>query len=147
MYKNLVKTHKESYNENYDIQFVNITYDKIQDFYKSDLHHYFRFLYHILKFIKQADIEEKEKYRYASILRATLSAYEIILIFYNCLHKYGTSHFKPLVEELSFLKNLDDSLMLAQNHEDEYHPLAFASSKDRPKWLKDWKKKQKEKIK
>lgn len=146
MYKNLIKTHKENYNEDYSIQLVNVTYNQIQDFYKSDLHHYFRFLYHILKFIKHADIDEKEKYRYSSILRATLSAYEIVFIFYNCLHKYGISHFKPLVEEFSFLKNLDDSLMLSQDHEDNFHPIAFSSSKDRAKWLKDWRIKQKESL-
>jgi ABC-type multidrug transport system fused ATPase/permease subunit len=110
---------------------VLIYYDKLQNEYKSDLHHYFRFIYHILKFIKYSEINETEKYKYTSILRASLSAYEIVLLFYNCLHDYGKTHFKPLVTEFSMLKNLDDSLLIDPSHYDEFDDLAYASSSER----------------
>ena len=124
---------------------ANKVYDEIQERYKQDLHHYFRFLYHIIKFIKYSPIGESEKYKYSSILRATLSAYEIPLIFYNCLHEYGSSHFKPLVEEYSFLKNLDRDLIFSKEHMDEFDPLTFSPSSERKEKYKAWKKKNQKK--
>lgn len=121
---------------------INAKYHETQEFFKQDLHHYFRFLYHILKFIKYSEISESQKFKYSSILRATLSAYELAMIFYNGLHKYGRTHFKPLIEEFSFLKNIDDPLIINKEQEDDYHPLAFAASEDRPQLLEDWKSKQ-----
>ncbi|OFY82793.1 MAG: hypothetical protein A3F72_01535 [Bacteroidetes bacterium RIFCSPLOWO2_12_FULL_35_15] len=123
---------------------LNAIYDETQNFYKADLHHYFRFIYHILKFVKNAtEIDDDDKYKYTSILRATLSPYELALIFYNCLHEFGDSHFKPLVEEFSFLKNLDRTLLFIPAQEDDYDKLAFASSEKRPGLLLIWKNAQK----
>lgn len=119
-------------------------YNEIQNHFKHDLHHYFRFLYHILKFVKNSQITEEQKFKYTSILRATLSAYELILIYYNGMHDYGKTHFKPLIEEFSFLKNIDDSLIFNKTEDEaneSYHPLAFASSEERKTLLPDWKKK------
>lgn len=118
-----------------DITHVEKIYDETQDFYKHDLHHYFRFLYHVLKFIKKSEISDSEKFKYASILRATLSAYELTFIFYNGLHDFGNSHFKPLLEDFSFLKNMDDSLLFNIEQKKRYEPLAFASSSQRKEIL------------
>jgi len=138
MYKQFLFKNDKLYAGDTNIKIVNQVYHLVQEHYKADLHHYFRFLYHILKFIKYSDIKEEEKYKYSSILRAALSPYELVFIFYNCLHEYGETHFKPLVEEFSFLKNLDFALLLNQNHRKEYNELAFASFEDRkvlfPKW-------------
>lgn len=116
-----------------NIQNALAVYDRLQNEHKSDLHHYFRFIYHILKYINNADINEEEKFKYTSILRASLSAYELVLLFYNCLHDYGKTHFNPLVTKFSMLKNLDDSLLLDPLHYDEYDDLAYASSSERNK--------------
>jgi len=123
-----------------DKSIINIknNYDKIQDFYKHDLHHYYRFLYHILKFIKSSEISETDKFKYSSILRATLSAYELEMIFHNGLHEHGTSHFKPLIEYFSFLKNMDESLLFNKDQKKGYHKLAFAPSSQRDNLLIDW---------
>lgn len=129
--------------EKTSIEDINRIYDETQDYYKADLHHYFRFIYHILKFVKNSkEIEEDEKYKYTSILRATLSPYELALIFYNCLHEFGDTHFKPLVEEYSFLKNRHKDLIFIGSQSGKYHDLAFAKSADRPALFEDWKKKQ-----
>lgn len=116
---------------------VNSEFHKVQNKYKHDLHHYFRFLYHTLKFIKNSDITNEEKFKYSSILRATLSAYELVLLFYNCLHNNGKTHFKPLLEDFSFLKNIDDSLLFNLNQRFEYDQLVFASSEERKKILSE----------
>lgn len=48
--------------------------------------HYFRHLYRIIKFIdKNKALNDKEKYAYISIVRATLSRFELVWLYYNCL--------------------------------------------------------------
>lgn len=103
-----------------------IMYSKIYNIYKSDLSHYFRTLYHIIKFVDQSDIVNKKQY--ASILRAQLSSYEQILLFYNCLHSNGREKFKPLIEKYSLLKNIDKDLIINKNHLDEYQSNAYGKS-------------------
>jgi hypothetical protein len=74
------------------------------------LGHYFRNLYHIVKYI-DADSSLKTfelKYKYAKILRAQLSAPEINLIAWNGLTYYGEA-FKPLIEKYRLLKNMNFS--------------------------------------
>lgn len=90
----------------------------------KNLDHYFRHMYRIVKFVKETDFsfcladeedknktkEEKikkikhEKYQYTSILRATLSPYELVLLFYNCLNE--ENKFSPLIEEYCLLQNI-----------------------------------------
>lgn len=93
-------------------------YDILYRNEKSDLSHYFRTIYHIYKFIDQSDIENKKQY--ASIARAQLSSYEQILLFYNCLHENGRDKFKPYIEKYAVFKNIDDSLLINDNHLSEY---------------------------
>lgn len=85
-------------------------------FYRNNqavLGHYFRFLYHIFKFLKQS--EGIDKSFYANLVRAQLSTAELTLIFYNCLSRWGYEKFKPLVEEFSLLKTIpNDNPITAQ---------------------------------
>lgn len=90
---------------------------------KSDLSHYFRTIYHIYKFIDKSDIENKKQY--ASIARAQLSSYEQILLFYNCLHDNGRDKFKPYIEKYAVFKNIDDSLIINEDHFGEYDKAAY----------------------
>ena len=81
--------------------------------------HYFRHLYTILKFIDKYDVPEGEKrimtneelYGYAKILRATLSRYELVWLYYNGLSLYGNKKLKPLLEKYCMLKNLREDLL------------------------------------
>ena len=81
-------------------------YDKV----KTDFGHYFRTVYQITKLIDETDFELDNnfemQYKYASILRAQLSDYEMLWLFYHCLSEYGREKFKPLVEKYSFFKNM-----------------------------------------
>ena len=85
--------------------------------------HYFRTLYHIIKFVDKSTIENKKQY--TSIVRAQLSSYEQVMLFYNCLHDNGNEKFKPLIEKYSLFKNLDTSLIFNQQHLDEYEDSAY----------------------
>jgi hypothetical protein len=116
------------------------SYDSCQNEFKSLLHNYFRFIYHILKFVKNAEGIE-DKMQYTNILRATLSPYELVFLFYNGIHEFGNEDFLPLMEEFSFLKNHDDSLIFLEDKREGYDDLAFASSEERITLLPKWKKK------
>lgn len=70
--------------------------------------HYFRHFYRILKFIQQNEnwLSFEEQYQYASMLRATLSRYELVWLYYNGLSENGCEKLKPLMERYSILKNI-----------------------------------------
>lgn len=75
------------------------------------LDHYYRHLYRIFKFIDDADssaVSQSEKNKWASTVRATLSAYELVMLYYN-----GFSHprFKKLIEKYAILNNLQWNLL------------------------------------
>lgn len=75
--------------------------------------HYFRLLYRILKFVKTSPLITRfeDEYEYTSILRATLSRYELVWLYYNGL-TYGKNKLKPLIERYAMLKNLRNDLLV-----------------------------------
>ena len=65
-------------------------YYKYFQSHKDYLAHYFRVLYRIFKFIdEEENLEEKEKWFYAKMIRSQLSEGELFLLFYNCFTEYG----------------------------------------------------------
>lgn len=82
--------------------------------------HYFRLLYRILKFVEKTDLIEKdnEKYEYTSMIRAILSRYELVWLYYNGLSSYGNQKLKPLIEKFCMLKNLRIELLCYSNDSD-----------------------------
>lgn len=71
--------------------------------------HYFRHLYTILKFITENDwLGEDKQYQYATFVRATLSRYELVMLYYN-----GFFHpkMKNMIERYSLLNNLRRDLL------------------------------------
>ncbi len=126
---------KETY-ENLKISLENSDHDvniEYLDFYKSvqtDFGHYFRNLYRLIKLVHETEFHSKaeleitenrekhedllkydhnnfsERYRYTSIIRAQLSDYELLWLFYNCISNNGSEKFKPLIERYSIFKNL-----------------------------------------
>jgi hypothetical protein len=98
-------------------------YNEFYNINKSDLSHYLRTIYHIIKFIDNSSIVNKKQY--VAITRAQLSSYEQLIIFYNCLHENGKDKFKPLIEKYAIFKNLDHNLLVNLNHAKEYEKGAY----------------------
>lgn len=74
--------------------------------------HYFRHLFHMLKFVDETEwMDDKLKYKYTSILRATISPYELVWIYYNGLSEVG-ARLKSYIEKYSLLKNLRDQILI-----------------------------------
>ena len=94
--------------------------------YVSSLDHYFRQLYGLFKMIdKNEELNFDEKCNYASIIRSTLSQYELVLLFYNCLSGNGKDKFKPLIETYSVLKNIRKDLLADPDECNKYNGKAF----------------------
>lgn len=105
-----------------------ISYEEEKDI--GILDHYFRHLYRVFKFIDEAPIfinNKKKKYDYACIMRASLSQYELIMLFYNCLSSNGREKFKPLIERYAIFNNLRIEL-LAKPSEQELYASKFKDS-------------------
>lgn len=87
------------------------------------LDHYFRHLYRVFKYIDEAPIfvnDKKKKYEYACIMRASLSQYELIMLFYNCLSSNGREKFKPLIERYAIFNNLRVELLATESEQKLY---------------------------
>lgn len=94
--------------------------------HQGDLGHYFRHLYHMVKFVATSD--EPDKKRYTNFIRAQLSNYELAVLFYNGLYVHAVEKFKPLMEEFALLKALPTGMLLHPHHSDFYDQRAFAPS-------------------
>jgi hypothetical protein len=105
-----------------DVEIVNESYRLYYQKHQYDLGHYFRYLYHIIKFIDQSDIINKGNY--SSLVRAQLSSHELLMLFYNGLSTYGQK-FKPLIEAYHLLKNMPKDELLHKNHETYYDKTAY----------------------
>lgn len=94
------------------------------------LDHYYRHLYRVFKYIDEANpviFDRKKKYEYAAIVRATLSPYKLIMLYYN-----GFSHprFKELIERYAILNNIrhtwlasfDDQKLIKEKVQTGYLP-------------------------
>lgn len=84
--------------------------DHFDDYYTTSMFdHYFRHLYTILKFISNNDwLDADRQYQYATFVRATLSRYELVLLYYN-----GFFHpkMKKMLERYCLLNNLRPFLL------------------------------------
>jgi len=93
------------------------------DFYRKhqvDLGQYFDSLYRLIKFVCASTVEDKAFY--LDVIRAQLSTYEQLLLFYNCLIDQGRERLKTLVEGNGLLKDLALDKLLAEEHRQLYAP-------------------------
>jgi putative phage abortive infection protein len=93
------------------------------DEYKNDLNHYFRFMYHVVKFVDDSSI--KEKYFYVRLIRASLSESELKLLALNAQFGEGREKFKGLIERYALLHNLDERVIAGVDLSALYDPSAF----------------------
>ncbi|WP_195603718.1 putative phage abortive infection protein [Clostridium tyrobutyricum] len=107
-YEFLKEEYKENSNDlNAELLYIqNIYCEKFYKYEQYQLGHYFRNLYHIIKFIDRNNIiTENDKKYYVSLVRAQLSTYEIVLIFYNSMTKYGKEKFLPMIKNMICYNN------------------------------------------
>mgnify|MGYP001009844770 CR=1 FL=1 len=81
----------------------------------QNLSHYYRFVYNIFKFIDESDLQESYKKKYASILRAQLSNYELLMLFYNAQSPLG-SKFIKYIDKYALFDNLPANKLIQKTH-------------------------------
>lgn len=94
-------------------ELINSKYMNFHEKHQSEIGHYFRSLYNIVKFIHGSNIEDKQLYM--NILRAQLSTYELALLFYNSISDIGVKNFKPYIEKYGLLKGVPFSLIIGND--------------------------------
>jgi len=105
---------------------VDAEYEELYTEHQTDIGHYFRNLYNIIKFIdRKGPAQFEEKYVYTSLVRAQLSSHELLLLFYNSLSRFGRDKFKPLIEKYHLLKNMPLNEIIQPEHEAFYNSSAF----------------------
>lgn len=109
------------------LQRIQKVYDRFHRGYHSQLGHYFRNLYHIMKFIDDSLASRDDKKLYRRLIRAQLSSDELLLLFYNCLSKVGERKFKPLVERFSMLQHILKEELIDSEHIGLYKPQAYGN--------------------
>jgi hypothetical protein len=67
--------------------------------------HYFRSLYHIVKFIDESALTDREKKGYTSIVRAHMSEDETIVFFFNC-QTHRAESFGRFINRYALLEHL-----------------------------------------
>lgn len=123
IYKKLNKVYENNRKDNNDtIDYVNAVYENFSDQYSQDLGHYFRYLYNIFKFIDESSAEDKKLY--TNIVRAQLSDYELLLLFYNSLTP-EYSNFLIYISRYSLLNNLKKDKLMAEEHYGLYEESSF----------------------
>ena len=108
--RNVYATEKKANKSQDELTLIQLAYTKFYEEHQTELGHYFRTLYNIIKYIHNSVVPNKEFY--ANLVRAQLSSQELLLLFYNALSSYGNEKFKPLIEEYAILKTVPVNLLL-----------------------------------
>lgn len=120
-------------------------YEQTFTTFESDLAHYLRVLFNLIKRIEEhfdhlkrdedySDAFELDQkaYEYVRLLRAQISEAELIIIAMNGLyHPAGSDHFEPLIYKFALLNNLSDSAQIQYGLKQLYKEAAFKSDKAR----------------
>ncbi|MDR0833445.1 MAG: putative phage abortive infection protein [Candidatus Symbiothrix sp.] len=84
------------------------------------LGHYFRHLYHTVKFIDKECLCFSKKYEYLKILKAQLSEYEQAILFYHACSDLGSAWFKKgknsFIVKYRLIQNLPLLIVFGENH-------------------------------
>ena len=114
-----VYSQEASKTDTQDLSFVDSIYVKFYEQHLSDLPHYFRNLLSIIEFVREAHVSNQRFY--TDLVRAQLSTYEQLILFYHCLSRYGEEMFKPLVIEFQLLSGMSENLLKESFHR-QYYP-------------------------
>ena len=69
--------------------------------------HYFRHLYHLMKYVDES--EQEDKGLYMTFIQAQMSNDELFFLFFNALSDYGYPKSYRIIERYAFLRNLSYS--------------------------------------
>ncbi|SYX84629.1 putative phage abortive infection protein [Paenibacillus alvei] len=94
-----------------------IIFEEVYKKYEGSMGHYFRNLYHTIRWVHNANCFEnnEEKKEYIRIIRSQLSSYELIVLYYNCMVEQG-GKLKELAVEYNLFDNINYNLLIDVEH-------------------------------
>jgi hypothetical protein len=109
---------------------LQMAYDAFWQRRQQDLAHYYRYLYNVLRFVHEAKgIEDRGPY--VKLLRAQLSDFELVMLFYTALNKHGINYWL-YVHEYQLFDNLPLGMLIDPIHESYYSARSFGAPKRQP---------------
>jgi len=121
--KSDIETLERNSSGNDSIATINEGYMSMFHKRQSEIGHYFRTLYNIVKFVDQSSSPNKQLY--LNLIRAQLSHDELRLIFYNCLSEMGRERFRPLIEKYALFEQLSPRDLISEQHYGLYSTTAY----------------------
>ncbi len=115
----------EYFDESFDFHqnLIKVAYLKTHEISNNGFSHYFRNLYHVYRFLDEAEnLTNDEKKKYSRIIRAQLSNEELLATLYNCLapktahQEFGFPKMLRLVRDYDILQNIDHRSVLHPIH-------------------------------
>ena len=97
-------------------------FGELLDKYQESIGSYFRNLYNIFKYIDNSCLKNKKEY--TNLIRAQLSTYELLLLYYNCATTHGQKFSKYAVKYELF-DNVNISKLIDKSHSLFYPKNAF----------------------
>ena len=100
---------------------VSHAFHQFWDGARQDLGHYYRYLYNIIRYVHEAHLPataedmHTAKMRYMKLLRAQLSDFELLLLYYNSITGNGR-RFLFYVNAYELLDNMPRNLLLKDTH-------------------------------
>lgn len=91
---------------------------------------FFRYLYNLIKFVKESYLNDKaNQQKYINLIQINLSSHQLVMLFYNCLTEFATNKesgepiFYNYLIEFNLIENVDRMLLMDENHYRFYaHP-------------------------
>lgn len=97
----------------HDDEVLRLSYELFWRNHQVELGHYFRYLYNLVRYIKESEFADGP---YIRMVRAQLSDQETLMIFYNCIASEYGAKFKDLAIEFSLLDNMPKIRALKARH-------------------------------
>lgn len=99
-------------------------YEALYKKHRSDLGHYFRFLFNSMRVIETSpSAQDKHK----KLFRSLFSDDELLVIFYNAVSPRG-ENLKPLIESFEFFNNLPQDRLIYRTHKSLLSPKSFGET-------------------
>lgn len=112
-------------------EIIDSFYNELYHGRESELGHYFRSLYHLVKFVDDSLIGNKK--RYVDLIQAYLTDAELHCTFYNGIAIYGRKHFQRLLDDYSFLENIKPKGDIFEKQFEMFYPKTFINYKNKPR--------------
>ena len=98
-------------------------YEIFSHTYNASLQPFILNLFQILRFIDNSEITDKKTY--VNLVRAQLSSYELLLLFYHCISSENKIKIKEYIEKYHLFKHLQKNKLISETHSLFYNSSAF----------------------